>query len=230
MNRHTGNEPGEDFNVREVHGQIWRERDEPSENHKAVPWWLKHVIYAPLAIWAIWYLAYASGGFRFDVQSERFGDWQIDPVELEAIVAAGEAGADDAPDDSRRDVLTRGAAIYSRVCAACHQANGAGVPGAFPPLAESDWVGGNEERLILLTLHGLVGPILVNGEPWDGVMPGQGDSLDDNQIANVLTYIRSTWGNDAPPVDPATVSGLREKYAGHAPWTEETLYEAVGGL
>ena len=230
MNRHSGNEPGEDLNVRVVHGQILRERDEPSEDHQGVPWWLKHMIYAPLTFWAIWYLAYASGGFKFDVQSERFGDWRIDPVELEALAAAADDAAAGAPPVRARDAMAAGAAVYAQVCSACHQPDGRGLSGAFPPLAESDWVEGNEERLVLLTLHGLMGPILVNGERWDGVMPGQGSTLDDTQVADVLTYIRNSWGNNAPAVEAATVRDLREQFAGHAPWTEETLNEAVGGL
>jgi mono/diheme cytochrome c family protein len=229
MNLKSGNEAGEDLNVREVHGQILRERDEPSEDHQRVPWWLKHLIYAPLVFWAIWYLAYASGGFKFDVHSERFGEWRVDPVALEAMETARASSSDAGPAPTR-DPLADGATAYAQVCAACHQADGRGLAGAFPPLAGSNWVTGDERRLVLLTLHGLMGPIVVNGEPWNGAMPAQGATLDDAKIAAVLSYIRNSWGNNAPTVDAATVRGLREQFADQAPWTAETLDEAVGGL
>ncbi len=227
MNRETGNEPGEDFNVRRVHGQIWREKDEPHELHQRVPWWLKHCIYAPLTFWAIWYFFYASGGFRWDSYSERFDDWRLDPEGLAQLEATRAGTTATAAPGAARDPMETGRAVYAQVCAACHQADGRGLAGAFPPLAESDWVAGDERRLALLTLHGLMGPITVNGEPWNGVMPAQGVTLDDSQIADVLTYIRASWGNDAPPVSESTVAELRGEFPDHAPWTVETLEAAL---
>jgi len=113
------------------------------------------------------------------------------------------------------------------VCSACHQATGAGLPGAFPPLAGSDWVTGPEENIILTVLHGLNGEILVNGEKWNGMMPAQGDTLDDRKVAAVLSYIRSEWGNSAPPVAPASVTTLREKFKDHPSWTAADLDAAL---
>jgi mono/diheme cytochrome c family protein len=221
MNPDTGKHRGEDFNVRRVHGQILREKDEPHELYQRIPWWLKHCIYAPLTIWAIWYFLYASGGFRWDSYSERFGDWRID---AKALVQLKEVRTAAPP---ARDPMETGRTVYTQVCAACHQPDGGGLAGAFPPLAASDWVAGDDRRLALLTLHGLTGPITVNGEPWSGVMPAQGVPLDDSQIADVLTYIRASWGNDAPPVDESTVAELREKFPDHPAWTIETLDAAL---
>lgn len=67
-----GNEPGEDLNIRKIHGAIIREKAEPREMFRAIPWWLKHLIYAPLCIWGIWYLIIASGGFRWSEYSEGY--------------------------------------------------------------------------------------------------------------------------------------------------------------
>lgn len=223
MNPNSGKDPGEDFNVRRVHGQILREKDEPHELTGRVPWWLKHMIYAPLAVWGLWYLFYASGGFRWDVYREDFGAWRITP-EMAAVL---EGGPEATGASSARDPVESGRTVYAQVCAACHQADGGGLAGAFPPLAGSDWVSGDERRLALLTLHGLMGPITVNGEAWNSVMPAQGETLDDRQIADVLTFIRASWGNGSPPVEESTVAGLREKFSGHAPWTAEALDSAL---
>lgn len=220
----TGKDPGEDFNVRRVHGQILREKDEPHELLQRVPWWLKHMIYAPLALWGIGYFFYASGGFRWDSYSEEFGAWRM-PPETVALLDGNDSAA---PADSAvRDPLDAGQRVYSQICAACHQADGTGLAGAFPPLAESDWVQGDERRLALLTLHGLIGPITVNGVAWNGAMPAQGATVNDRQIADVLTYIRSFWGNESTPVDESTVTELRARFTDQAPWTVETLDAAL---
>ncbi|MGJ8725481.1 MAG: c-type cytochrome [Roseibacillus sp.] len=212
MKNTPGNEPGEDLNVREVHGQIWRENAEPHELNRRLPWWLKHLIYAPLTMWAIWYLLVASGGFRWDEYIEGVSATQL-PKE--------ESIADAAP--QARDAVAEGATVYNLVCSTCHQPDGKGLPGAFPPLADSDWVQGDEKRLALLVLHGLMGEITVNGQSWNSVMPPQGATLNDRQIADVLTYIRASWGNDAPPVELETVQSLRGEFEGHAPWTQADL-------
>lgn len=224
MKQISGNDPGEDFNVRRVHGQILRELDEPSEMDRRVPWWLKHLIYAPLALWSIWYFFYASGGFRWDSYSEEFGAWRM-PPEMVARLDGG--GTEDPAAQAVRDPLAAGRKVYAQICTACHQTDGTGLAGAFPPLADSDWVKGDERRLALLTLHGLVGPIQVNGVAWNGAMPAQGATLSDRQVADVLTYIRGSWNNNAPPVEESTVKSLREKFPDHAPWTAEALDAAL---
>jgi mono/diheme cytochrome c family protein len=102
------------------------------------------------------------------------------------------------------------------------------VPGAFPPLAGSEWVAGSEERLIRIVLHGLQGPIKVKGNDYNNVMAPLGAVLKDEQIANVLSYIRSEtttgWGNNAPEVQPETVARVRSETASHSGyWTAEEL-------
>ena len=117
-----------------------------------------------------------------------------------------------------------GRQLYATTCSACHQLTGLGLPDVYPPLAGSEWVTGDEERLIRVVLHGLTGEIEVAGETVSGAMPAWGESLDDASVAAVLTYIRSTWSNAAPVVTPATVARVRRATAGRtSPWTAKEL-------
>ena len=117
-----------------------------------------------------------------------------------------------------------GKEVYATTCAACHQPTGAGLGDQYPPLAESEWVTGDEERLIRIVLHGLTGEIEVAGEPFSGAMPAWGPTLDDGQLAAVLTYVRSAWGNAAPGVTPASVKRVRAATVGRtSPWTAKEL-------
>lgn len=102
-----------------------------------------------------------------------------------------------------------GKTVYARVCFACHQLTGLGLPGAFPPLAGAEPVAGSPERLIRIVLHGLQGPITVKGATYTNVMPPHGPQLKDQEIADVLTYVRGAWGNAAAGVTVEAVSRLR---------------------
>lgn len=104
--------------------------------------------------------------------------------------------------------MAAGKTIYSNSCAACHQVNGQGIPGAFPPLAKSDFLMSDKKRAIRTVVHGLEGKIQVNGAEYNGVMPALG--LDDEDIANVLTYVRNSWGNKADAVKPSEVKAERK--------------------
>ncbi|MGL5018149.1 MAG: PVC-type heme-binding CxxCH protein, partial [Luteolibacter sp.] len=96
-------------------------------------------------------------------------------------------------------------------CATCHQPDGKGIDPAFPPLANSDWVTGNPDRLIKLTLHGMMGPFEMNGKKYNGLVPMSafGGMLNDTEIAAVLTYVRNSFGNKAPAVQPTDVTSVR---------------------
>lgn len=113
---------------------------------------------------------------------------------------------------------------YAQVCAACHQPHGGGNAGVAPPLAGSDWVAGPPERLARVVLHGLYGPVQVNGQTWNLHMPGLGTVFDDDKIAGILSYVRRAWGNAAPPVEPALVAAVRKETAERTlPWRAEEL-------
>lgn len=109
-----------------------------------------------------------------------------------------------------------GEQVYTKYCLACHQPDGNGMRGMFPPLAGNNKITGPSNELITIVLQGLQGPITVNGEEqnYSQVMPAQ-DYLTDQQIADVLTYIRSSWSNKAPAVSPQEVSEVRKKGKPH---------------
>ena len=94
-------------------------------------------------------------------------------------------------------------------CTACHQATGLGLPGAFPPLAGSEWVNGKPEIPIAIVLHGLQGEITVKGAKFNGMMMPWEATFSDQEIANVITYIRSQWGNKSPAVEAPLVAKVR---------------------
>ena len=88
-------------------------------------------------------------------------------------------------------------------------ADGSGVPGMHPPLTNSDWVNGDKERLIKVILNGMQGKIEVDGETYNSVMPPQAN-LTDQQIADVLTFVRSNFGNNASEITNEEVSEVRQ--------------------
>ena len=117
-----------------------------------------------------------------------------------------------------------GKVVYSTTCAACHQATGEGVEGTYPPLAGSEIVNGDEAKVVRIVLHGLTGPVEVAGETYSGMMPPWGGVLKDPELAAVLTYARSAWGNKAAPITPATVAAIRAATASRTtPWTVAEL-------
>jgi nitrite reductase (NO-forming) len=122
----------------------------------------------------------------------------------------------------------RGKTVYMQVCFACHQPTGMGLPNMFPPLAGSDWVKAKKaDRMIRIVLHGLNGPVQVNGVPFTTpapLMPPQGAALSDAQIADVLTYVRAEFGGGASAVTLDEVKAIREaEKARAAMWTEAEL-------
>jgi mono/diheme cytochrome c family protein len=111
-------------------------------------------------------------------------------------------------------------------CAACHQPDGSGKEGGGPPLAGSSWVSGAESRLIRIVLHGLRGPIEVGGETYNREMLGFGSVVTDEQIAAILTYVRSEWGGIDTPVGEESVSQIRRATADRIGyWTVDELLQ-----
>ena len=109
------------------------------------------------------------------------------------------------PDQSIAD----GKSVFARTCLACHQSEGQGIKGVFPPLAKSDFLNNNKEKAIDAVLFGLKGEITVNGEKYNSVMPGQ--SLTDQEVADVLNYVYNNWGNNKTFVTPINVRDRRAK-------------------
>jgi nitrite reductase (NO-forming) len=128
----------------------------------------------------------------------------------------GPAAPPSQPADTREAKLAAGARVYAQTCAACHQPSGRGLPRAFPPLAGSDFLMADKERAIGIVLGGLKGRVTVNGETFDGIMPPQ-SHLSDDDLASVLTYVRSSWGNAG---DEVTRDEVRRRRAADMTFTD----------
>ncbi len=118
---------------------------------------------------------------------------------------------------SVQDQVQAGQALFAGTCSVCHQANGAGLAGVFPPLAKSDYFAADPKRAASVVLHGLSGKLTVNGKEYDSVMPPM-NQLNDDEVANILTYVLNSWGNPGGRILTAEVKALRaEKPPAKAP-------------
>lgn len=115
--------------------------------------------------------------------------------------------------DSNQAAAADGKALYAAQCAACHQANGQGVPGVFPPLDGSEWVQGEPRILANILLHGINGELEVAGQKYQGMMPAF-SQLSDNELAETITYIRAAWSNRADAVQAGLFEAERQSGAG----------------
>ena len=128
-------------------------------------------------------------------------------------------------------VANKGEATFGQICATCHQSTGVGVEGTYPPLKHSSWLTGDPSVPIAIVIAGLQGEIKVEGKVYNGAMQPWG-MLSDDDVANVLTYARSQWGNTAGPVTAAQVKAIREKLGNRGTWTADELkktYPGAGG-
>ena len=107
-----------------------------------------------------------------------------------------------------QDQVHAGEALFAGTCSVCHQANGAGLAGVFPPLAKSDYLGTDTKRAVDVVLRGLAGKVRVNGSDYDSVMPPM-NQLNDDAIANILTYVLNSWGNPGGSVSADDVKKRR---------------------
>ncbi len=211
-----GMDYGESSDVHEVHSAIQREKREPRAGME------------PLSIWliAVYGMAIFFGGAYLGRFSGNFSGDSLDPALIPTAKTQGPGGATGpAAELSQAD---RGKKVFSANCATCHQANGLGVSGQYPPLAGSEYVLGGTKRLGMIVLKGLQGPLTVKGaqfgtavmQPWD-------KTLTDAKIADVLTYIRQEWGNKAGPVNAAQIAALRKELASHPDSYTEADLKAV---
>jgi mono/diheme cytochrome c family protein len=166
----------------------------PRTDNRPIPRWLFAVIGVGI-FWSGAYLFSYSGGFAADVfdYKPKYG--------AQATAAAG-------PPDPK--VL--GKKLFSANCVTCHQANGQGQPGQFPPLAGSEFVLGDaSNRLIAIVLKGLQGPVQVKGQGFNNAMQPWEGQYTDQQLAAILSYVRSDWGNNAPEIPPEAVKAMRDE-------------------
>jgi mono/diheme cytochrome c family protein len=179
-----------------------REAPSPQEGAEAPPMWLWMAIFG-VVLFGVFYLGRFTGDFSQY-------PWLQSPEAVPAQAAATAPQVD-------------GSQLYSARCATCHQANGQGVTGVFPPLDGTDWVTGDKGRLIRILLHGMVGEMEVKGEVYNGNMPAW-SMLSDAEIAAVTTHERQSWGNDASEITAEEVAAVREATQGRSqPWTAEEL-------
>lgn len=122
-----------------------------------------------------------------------------------------------------------GAEVFTK-CALCHQATGLGLPGAYPPLAGSEWLLNNPEVPIRIVLKGVQGAITVKGTSFNNAMTPFGEQLSDAEIAAVISYERSSWGNNASPVTAEQVAAVRAATkAQTTPWSPKDLEGMIHG-
>lgn len=145
------------------------------------------------------------------------------------LSAAGIDVAALTPEQQKR--IEVGRVSYALLCAPCHQPSGSGAPNVAPPLAGSDWLAGPPERISRIVLHGLYGPVQVNGQTWNLAMPGLGATglLDDEKLAAILSYVRRAWGNTASVVEPSVIAKVRSETKDRTlPWTAAELASIAG--
>jgi mono/diheme cytochrome c family protein len=132
------------------------------------------------------------------IAQEQAGSGTPPPAAAAAAPAAGQPVAASAD--------AKGAQVYTNNCSGCHGASGQGQPGAFPPLAANPYVTGDPKAVMHTVLYGLTGPIKVGSQSYSGQMPAWKGQLSNGDVAHVITYIRSAWGNKAAPVTEADVA------------------------
>jgi mono/diheme cytochrome c family protein len=172
------------------------ERDQGVSNpgKGPIPGWLIGLIGLGI-FWAGAYLFSFSGGFKSEV-------FDFEPK-------FGVEGGPKGPPDPK----VVGKALFSANCITCHQATGLGVPGQYPPLAGSEVeLGDATNHLIAIVLKGLQGPVVVAGKPFNNAMQAWEAQYTDQQLASILTYVRSDWGNNAAPITADMVKEIRAEF------------------
>jgi nitrite reductase (NO-forming) len=138
-----------------------------------------------------------------EVDSVYLGDKAVSAAPVAAAASASASGA-----LSLQQQIAAGAALFNGTCSVCHQANGAGLPNVFPPLAQSDFLAADVSRAIGIVLNGRSGAIHVNGKDYNSVMPPM-SQLNDDEVAHILTYVLGSWGNAGGRVSPLEVAKVR---------------------
>ena len=216
MTNNTEDSSTQDPDLVEQHDELLREASRSREGAELLSPWLVAGFLA-VAFLGAGYLFWNSGGFKVTVFNPARVAWD----------GSGSGGPAAAPDP-----MVIGKRIFTQNCAVCHQQNGLGVAGQFPPLAGSEWVLSEDwhgdNHIVKIVLHGFQGQATVKGQQYNNVMAPWGKVLKDDQIAAVLTYVRNEWGNKAPPINKDFVAKIREQNKDRTEaWTQKEL-QAVG--
>ncbi len=187
------------------------ETGEPQASQLAMPVWLLVLMFL-LLYWGMVYFDQHSGWFNTEVYVPYYSLAEVQEFQPPT------GGVD----------LQRGKALFDNVCALCHNPDGMGKPGQAPPFVGSEWVVGPPSRLIRIPLVGLTGPVSVKGQVFTfaASMPPMGASFSNDDLAAVLSYMRQSWGNKAPPVTSDEVKAVRAQIGNRAqPWTPQELMQ-----
>lgn len=198
-----------------LHSAVKREKADLEPGREPAPMWVLF-LFMIVAIVAGNQLGPMTGGFSFETTNPFSVAKSGDP----------RPGGDKegATLDPFQTAMKKGASGYA-VCGGCHQGSGMGLPGQYPPLAGSEWVLGGTERLIRVVQHGLIGQVTVKGQNYNfpGGMQAFGAGMSAGDFANVLTYIRNTWGNEAPMITKEMVEKVRAEEKRATQWTMAEL-------
>tara|TARA_B100001123_G_scaffold449444_1_gene614861 strand:- start:1834 stop:2493 length:660 start_codon:yes stop_codon:yes gene_type:complete len=204
----------EDANLAAIHEQA------TADSSQAVGW-VAIIVFVTVAVI---YLGRYGGGF----DSHEY----LESARIAEEIASLGGGPVDAGEEIEVvvDPMKAGERVYQMTCIACHQPDGMGNDiNQFPPLAESEWVIKDPALLARIVLHGLQGPIEVKGKEYQSIMAPLGIALSDDDIANVLTYVRQSFGNSADAVDASVVAAARTEHEGRTVmWTVEELEPWMG--
>lgn len=195
---------------------LMREKAEPKDGFEPAPF-LVYVIFGILLLWGGFYFGTKSGPMTDTitiggVELPWFDSKSYDRDDLSPLGNRPAGPVAEPNPQSLDDYKQVGAQVYANVCQACHMPDGKGNPAqGIPPLAGSEWVAGAEAspaRLSRIVLYGLSGPVTVAGRPYNGLMPAQGGSLKDYQIAGALTFVRNNFGNAADQKDASITTAV----------------------
>ncbi len=147
----------------------------------------------------------------FKGDKNKFGKEQLADLEMRKLTRTYIKTPDSISDNLHMSSEYEGGILFNTYCATCHQRNGMGDNNRYPPLAGSEWVNGDKERLMGIILNGLQGEVEVNGKTYNGLMPAHSGFLDDGAVASIITYIRKNrgFGNNSSTVSPLEVAKVR---------------------
>lgn len=208
-----------------------REKNDPHELNNPIPYSVSAIILG-LTLWAVSYVYWTANEVEEIKKAAKMQQLEAIQAQATSEPVAVTAKAETVVVTAKKSVKAINAkAIYNSNCAACHQASGQGLPGVFPPLAQSSWVTSkNEDLPIQIISKGLMGSISVKDTSYNGVMPAFSASLSADELAALITYLRQSWGNNASSISAERVQQSMEKYSSqNSPWSGESqLIETIG--
>lgn len=198
----------QDDAIQEIHQNLLKDKELPKEGFSFLPIALIF-LFAGVCFWGGIYIVTHGGEFRWDGYHPDF------------------VASDKSLSIPEKSLFEIGEKVFIAQCVQCHQNDGKGIAGVYPPLVESSWVLGHQEVLARILINGMNGKVVVLGKTYNGNMPAFGPSglnLKPKQIAGVLSYIRQEWGNAGSDITEDTMKNYMAMYnARTTPWTSEEL-------